>query len=238
MNALNSTAILLFANSSRQELVCKSIVRSEKLFDILTQVTLGKARRTGLPVFHFTEKEQIGSNFGERFTNAMTAIYDIGFHNIIVIGNDTPQLTTQHLTYTAKQLAIGKPVIGGSIDGGFYLLGLQRVNFDSNDLKNLPWQRFGLFNQISLSLKKKSLEVVLLPVLQDLDTEKDLKSILSFSYSLSTTLLLLILSILRNIEHLYYTLHNYIDSYATRCYFNKGSPANSFIPIPLYPTVG
>lgn len=229
MNSLNSTAILLFANSAKQELANKSIIRSEKLFDNLTKATLLKAKRTGLPVYHFTEKEQLGTNFGERFTNAIANVFDKGFENIIAIGNDTPHLKTHHLKYTATQLSLGKPVLGASIDGGFYLLGLQRNNFDRKGFKNLPWQKCDLYQQISLYLRKNSLGIVQLPVLQDLDNENDLKSILSFSYSLSTPLLLVILRILNLIKNLYYTLDNFIQRYTASSNFNKGSPVVSFI---------
>jgi len=94
---------LVFANSAKEELVHKSIPNSEQLFDKLTQSTLRKAKDTGLPTFHISDKDQVGSNFGERFTNAIAAVFDRGFNNIITIGNDTPHLKTQHLKNTAKQ---------------------------------------------------------------------------------------------------------------------------------------
>lgn len=229
MNSQHTTAILVFANSAKEELVNKSIPNSEQLFDALTESTLEKAKNTGLPTFHFTDKDQIGSNFGERFTNAIAAVFDRGYDNIITIGNDTPHLKTQHLKNTAKQLALGKTVIGPSVDGGFYLLGLQKINFDVASFKRLPWQRFSLYNQISIWLSSESSELIKLPVLQDLDNEKDLWSILFFSKTLSISILLLIIGLLRVKLRLFHKKHYFLNLFFNRCFYNKGSPEISFI---------
>ncbi len=228
MNSLH-TAILVFANSAKQDLANKHILRGEELFDILTRSTLKKAKKTGLPVFHFSDEDQIGASFGERFTNAIASVFNKGFSSIITIGNDTPHLKTHHLKHTAQQLAMGKTVIGPSIDGGFYLLGLQKSNFDLTEFQNLPWQRFGLYHQISLWLHQESSELIKLPVLQDLDNERDLQSILSFSTSLSSTILLLIINLLKSNRSLFYTNQNFSSQYSNSFPYNKGSPAVSFI---------
>ncbi|MGC1515533.1 MAG: DUF2064 domain-containing protein [Maribacter sp.] len=224
MNSLPTTAILLFANSARQELEHKPIAKGEGLFDTLTQQTLKKAKRTGLPVFHFTEKEQTGSGFGERFTNAITTIFEKGFENVITIGNDTPQLKVHHLTTTAEALAHGKTVIGPSADGGFYLMGFQKENFNATALKNMPWQRMNLFSRISIWLKNASSEIEKLPVLQDIDDVKDLKTILRFSRSISLSLLQLILGVLgcSSISLLFQIDGTHL--YLNRSLYNKGSP--------------
>ncbi|TDT46367.1 hypothetical protein CLV90_0417 [Maribacter spongiicola] len=229
MNSLSTTAILVFANSAKEDLANKQIPHGEQLFDVLTQTTLKKAKKTGLPVFHFSDKDQVGATFGERFTNAIASVFERGFSNIITIGNDTPHLKTQHLKHTAQQLAMGKTVIGPSNDGGFYLLGLQKSNFQAAEFQNLPWQRFSLYHQISLWLQEESSELIKLPVLQDLDNERDLESILSFSSGLSSTILLLIIGLLKRSRSLYYTKQNFSKLLPNYFLYNKGSPTVSFI---------
>ena len=229
MNSLSTTAILVFANSAKEDLANKHIAKGEQLFDVLTQTTLKKAKNTGLPVFHFSDKDQVGATFGERFTNAIANVFERGFSNIITIGNDTPHLKTQHLKHTAQQLAMGKTVIGPSNDGGFYLLGLQKSNFEVTEFQNLPWQRFSLYHQISLWLQEEASELIKLPVLQDLDNERDLESILSFSSGLSSTILLLIISLLKRSRSLYYTKQNFSTLFPNSFLYNKGSPEVSFI---------
>ena len=229
MNSLSTTAILVFANSAKEDLANKHIAKGEQLFDVLTQTTLKKAKNTGLPVFHFSDKDQVGATFGERFTNAIANVFERGFSNIITIGNDTPHLKTQHLRHTAQQLAMGKTVIGPSNDGGFYLLGLQKSNFQVAEFQNLPWQRFSLYHQISLWLQEESSELIKLPVLKDLDNERDLESILSFSSGLSSTILLLIIGLLKRSRSLYYTKVSFSAIFPNSFLYNKGSPEVSFI---------
>lgn len=238
MNTLHTTAILVFANSAKVELVNKSIPNSEELFDKLTQNTLLKAKKTGLPTFHFTDKDQVGSNFGERFTNAIATVFEKGFDNIITIGNDTPHLKTQHLKKTAKQLALGKTIIGPSVDGGFYLLGLQKNNFDVSKFEKLPWQRYSLYSQISTWLQSESSELIKLPVLQDVDNEKDLRSLLLFSKTLCTSILLLIIGLLKVKLGLFHKKYNFINLLSNRCFYNKGSPEISFVYCQHYPIIG
>lgn len=224
-----TTAILVFTNSAKEDLANKHIPQGEQLFDVLTQTTLKKAKNSGLPVFHFSDKDQVGVTFGERYTNAIATVFDKGFSNLITIGNDTPHLKTQHLKHTANQLALGKTVIGPSIDGGFYLLGIQKSNFDVTEFQKLPWQRFSLYHQISLWLQEESSELIKLPVLQDLDNERDLKSILSFSTDLSSTILLLIIGLLKRNKILFYASQNFSNLFPNSFLYNKGSPVVSFI---------
>lgn len=219
-----TTAILVFTNSAAKELEYKAIPRGGELFDSLTKTTLQKAARTGFPVFHVTEKEQVGSNFGERFTNAVSSVFEQGFENIITIGNDTPHLKTEHLKKAAHQLELGKTVIGPSVDGGFYLLGLQKINFDPTSFRNLPWQRFSLFNRISQWLQPNTLEIVRLPVLQDLDDEQDLKSILTFSRTLSSALVKLIHTVLGRLCAPFLQPQIFHDLLLSYSLYNKGSP--------------
>ena len=61
LNSLGTTAILVFANSAKEDLANKGIAKGEQLFNILTTATLRKAKNTGLPVFHFSETSTTAS---------------------------------------------------------------------------------------------------------------------------------------------------------------------------------
>ena len=54
----NSTAILIFANSSQKEAEQKSILGAEKLFSYFNKQILEKVQKTELPYFIYSEKEQ------------------------------------------------------------------------------------------------------------------------------------------------------------------------------------
>ena len=94
----NDTAILFFANSAEEDFARKKFdYRAVSLFQDLTQHTLKTIESTGLPFFHFTEKEQLGNTFGERFAHAFASLFALGYTKVISVGNDSPNLTAQHI---------------------------------------------------------------------------------------------------------------------------------------------
>ena len=100
---------------------------AKDLFEALSRHTQNTVKKTQLSYFHFTEKNQKGSSFGERFTNAIQSVYDIGFEQIITIGNDSPHLQASQILETARTISKNKAVLGPSKDGGFYLMGLHKA---------------------------------------------------------------------------------------------------------------
>ncbi|MGB3150839.1 MAG: DUF2064 domain-containing protein [Maribacter sp.] len=224
MNFSYKTAVLVFANSSHEELLHKPMPKSELLFDTLTQETLKKVKKTGLPYFHLSEKEQKGKSFGERFTNAIQTVFDQGFENIITIGNDTPQLQTRHLLETKGALDAGRTVLGPSVDGGFYLMGIHKSNFEPESFKNLPWQRFSLLNRISFILDRSDALLYKLPVLGDIDNIKDVKRLISFRKSISSTLLNLLTLLIAFENRIIDGFFQAILNIFLQRPFNKGSP--------------
>lgn len=219
-----NTAILVFANSAQTELANKAIPKGEGLFAGLTRESLQKAQKTGLPYFHFTEKEQQGTCFGERFTNAIQAVFAKGFDNVITIGNDTPQLKTAHLLQAHHALQEGKTVLGPALDGGFYLMGIHKSNFDLETFNRLPWQRFSLFHRISTLLSVKDSLLYQLPVLGDIDTFNDVKRLAAFRKSISKKVLQLLgLSVQVSREIISFALPLICIIFLQQPY-NKGSP--------------
>lgn len=225
MNYPSKTAILVFANSAKTELLHKPILKGEVLFEGLTQETLQKVKATGLPYFHISDKEQEGDSFGERFTKAIQTVFANGFENIITIGNDTPQLKTVHLIKANTALEEGKTVLGPSLDGGFYLMGIQKSNFNQETFKRLPWQRFNLFNKIATLLNVTDSLLYKLPILSDIDTITDVKRLASYRKSISSAILKLLTILLqlgKEIETIFLSIFLIIFLQLPS---NKGSPA-------------
>ena len=224
-----TTAILIFANSSQKEHSHKPFAKHSTLLEVLNQQTIQKVKRSGLPYIHFTENEQMGNSFGERFVNAIQAVYDKGFENVITIGNDSPQLKTAHLLKANTQLAKGKTVLGPSTDGGFYLMGLHKINFDVNLFQRLPWQRFSLFRRISLLLKANRSELFQLPVLHDIDTQEDIVVMLNYINSVSNKVLQIFRRIVQKLSASYARNVNLYTFLFTRLTLNKGSPNTLYL---------
>lgn len=167
-------AILIFAHSAEVESERKKIAEGHLLFNALTDHALNEVKKTKLPYFHFTEEQQSGLTFGNRFGNAIHAIFNRGFHQVIAIGNDTPHLKAAHIRKAAKALLLGQNVLGPSVDGGFYLLGLQKQHFEKDSFAALPWQSGTLYSSILSHLEPKS-TTYHLETLIDIDSAQELK---------------------------------------------------------------
>lgn len=218
------TAILVFANSSKQEVLNKPIFGGDKLFSELNKATLKIVQSTGIPFFVCTERDQIGNSFGERFVNAIQNIYDRGYESVITIGNDTPHLQKRHLIESVKQLKNNNFVLGPSADGGFYLMGLHKSQFNKNTFLKLPWQSKNLAKSVSLLIKTSKIEVTQLEVLYDIDTLQDLKTISKISVGLSKMMKAIINEILRPFVQIFRGVVTGADTYQQYSFYNKGSP--------------
>ncbi len=224
-----NTAILIFANSAAKDRHDKNIDAEVGMFAILTQQTLKTVQAVGLPYFHFTENEQIGETFGERFTNAIASVYEKGFENIITIGNDSPQLKSQHLKKACRELQQGKTVLGPAMDGGFYLMGINRAHFDRQTFAQLPWQKAKLFGQTKALLENVGASLFRLPVLYDLDSQNDVVLLASFVRSISRSILRVLRRLLAKETRIDSIIQLFYINRQTSALYNKGSPTLLFI---------
>lgn len=172
-----SKAILVFAQSASRDALYKKLKGGECIFDHLTRQTIQKARRTGFPVFHFDEGLQEGTSFGERLSGAMKLLFDKGFESLVVIGNDSPDLSPSVLREAFFALDHNGAVLGPSDDGGVYLIGLHRDHFEYDEFLDLPWRQKCLFKQMIFWIQSKGLEKVsVLKCKMDLDTTGDFRN--------------------------------------------------------------
>ncbi len=219
----NNTAILIFANSAEKEAERKSFLSSD-VFSALNHQTLKTVEKSGIQYFHFSEKNQIGSSFGERFSNAIETIFNKGFGNVITIGNDTPHLKTHHLVDTLHQLEKNELVLGPSKDGGFYLMGIKKEHFNKENFLKLPWQTSKLQNCIASIITSKKLNIKFLEILNDLDVLEDIKKILhSFKAIPKSVLKILILFICTQKKFYVDVTINFKKTFSAPN-SNKGSP--------------
>ncbi|RFN58829.1 DUF2064 domain-containing protein [Marixanthomonas ophiurae] len=220
----NNTAILIFANSAQQEKVLKPFRKSATLFGELNKQTLSKVKKTGLPYFHFSEKEQIGNSFGERYVNAIQSVFDKGYENIITLGNDTPHLQTRHISKTAEKLQHNPIVLGPSTDGGYYMMGLRKSHFDASLFLKLPWQTSNLNRRISLLFHSKNIQIEWLETLTDIDSVSDIKVVLNSFRKLSYSLKKILSTLLISEKILFELAPIHFQKTLQKTPFNKGSP--------------
>ena len=224
-----TTAVLVFANSPSTEMFRKPIPNAENLYHELTEQVIQTVEKSGLSYFHFTEHEQIGSSFGERFTNAIQAVFDHGFDNVITIGNDSPQLKASHIRSASLHLDRREFVLGPSTDGGFYLMGIQRTQFNATKFKNLPWQTNRTAAALLGLIQETNPKVVRLETLTDVDCISDLKQLLKLPLSIPNAIMEQMRSILGvdSLQIIYEQI--YFSKDFGKSFYNKGSPLVALI---------
>lgn len=114
--------------------------------------------------------KQTGSSFNKRFNNAISKTFQLGYEELIIIGNDSPDLTTQHLIETLKNLSKAKIVVGPSQDGGIYLLGLTKNSLTSKI--KARWNTSFVKDDILIQFNSE--KIYLLEQLKDIDSHQDL----------------------------------------------------------------
>lgn len=219
----NQTAILIFANSAEKEAERKSFLSTEVIATLNTHI-LKTVEKSGIEYFHFSEDEQVGNNFGERFTNAIQTVFNKGFENIITIGNDTPHLKTHHLTDTLHQLEKKDLILGPSKDGGFYLMGIKKEHFHKETFLKLPWQTNHLHKAISSITNSKKLEISFLEILHDIDSQEDIQLIINSFKEIPISILILLQKLFFRIKNTFFEefIRFFKTSFSQNS--NKGSP--------------
>mgnify|MGYP001036233163 CR=1 FL=1 len=219
----NNTALLVFANSAQKDAERKSFLSSD-VFSALNQQTLKTVKKSGITFFHFSEKNQVGHSFGERFSNAIEAVFNKGFSNVITIGNDTPHLKSHHLVAALHQLEKNDLVLGPSKDGGFYLMGIKKALFNKETFLKLPWQTSRLQKCITSISATKKLQISFLELLNDIDSKEDIKKIIHSFKAIPTSILKLLFVFFRIEKKQFIHKKTAYQTVLFSQYFNKGSP--------------
>ena len=139
--------------------------------------------KTDIAVFHYNSiisknpfknfskwnKIQIGENLGKKISNAFNWGFEKGYKKIIIIGSDLWDLNEEIINKGFLELNNNKVVIGPSIDGGYYLLGLNQKM--PKIFEGIKW---GTQSVLAETLKLLEHEPYILPELNDIDTFEDL----------------------------------------------------------------
>ncbi|WP_367391977.1 DUF2064 domain-containing protein [Lewinella sp. LCG006] len=169
------TAILFFSRNPQEEATTKKFTfrRSQEAIRVLLKHSLRQARKTKLPLFTCYSAQQSGDTFGERLTNALEGVFKNGYDNVLVIGNDSPGLSAGLLHKANRALLTGQLVLGPALDGGVYLIGINRAAYDRHLFLNLLWETPDLQASWQHYISEKNLSVTRLCGLTDIDTAAD-----------------------------------------------------------------
>ena len=96
----------------------------------------------------------------------MQEVFAKGYNSIIVVGSDTPNLTTKLILQANEQLQ-KQPVVAGPTQlGGTYLIGIRREAFNNPVFVNLPWQT----DELIRAMASFAPGIFLLPLLREINT--------------------------------------------------------------------
>jgi rSAM/selenodomain-associated transferase 1 len=122
---------------------------------------------------HFQEEGELGNKMYEAFKQ----IFGLDASKAVIIGTDLPDLSHQIIVEAFNLLDNYDVVLGPAKDGGYYLLGLNKKQFDESIhqlFNSISWSTNKVLTETIIRIDKLKLKYKLLKELQDIDTEENL----------------------------------------------------------------
>jgi uncharacterized protein len=116
--------------------------------------------------------EQSPGDLGERMKAAFLEAFRQGAQRVLLHGTDIPDLTPRHIDEALDALKSHDLVLGPSTDGGYWLIGLNKLGdvFDG-----MEWGTSSVFEKTVAAARAQGLSVHVLSPLTDVDTEETIK---------------------------------------------------------------
>jgi uncharacterized protein len=118
-------------------------------------------------------REQPAGDLGDRMCGAFRSAFDHGYQSVMIVGTDCPGLTTDFMAQGFAALQNQVVTIGPAIDGGYYLIGSQRLVPEL--FQKINWSTATVFSETLAIVDKLQLSTYLLPSLHDIDLPDDLQ---------------------------------------------------------------
>lgn len=115
---------------------------------------------------------QNGADLGERMRHAFDAVFSNGHKSVLIIGSDCKELTAEIITEAFAELHSADTVVGPTHDGGYYLLGMNKLI--PQVFQDKEWSTETVLSSTLSDLEQNGLSNYLLPKLSDIDTIDDL----------------------------------------------------------------
>jgi rSAM/selenodomain-associated transferase 1 len=114
------------------------------------------------------KRPQQGRTLGERLEFAFASAFSRGATNVAVIGSDCPYVQPRHISQTCELLHSNDLVLGPALDGGYWLLGLNKPC--PKLFQEIPWSSPNVLAMTLERAKANGLKAALLDTLEDIDT--------------------------------------------------------------------
>lgn len=120
----------------------------------------------------FTFYKQRGKDLGEKMHDAFRHAYRKKYEKVVIIGSDSPTLTSRFINDAFKALDKAEVVLGPSLDGGYYLIGMKKAC--SAIFKSIRWSSKSVFEDTLKNIKKLKKTATIIKQWYDVDGPKDL----------------------------------------------------------------
>ncbi|KAI0566605.1 glycosyl transferase [Gracilaria domingensis] len=141
------------------------------------EITVSKVYEWLKPVKRQEVVSQGSGDLGDRLMTAFEHSFAKNASKVVVVGSDTPDLSTDILSNAFKILDDADVVIGPAEDGGYYLLGMKAMN--QGLFTSIPWSTSTVLKETVAAAESTGLVVKRLPTLRDIDTPNDLEFFIS-----------------------------------------------------------
>lgn len=111
---------------------------------------------------------QVSGGLGERMYQAARHCFDQGARRVVILGTDVPSLPHRHIDRAFELLEGNQVVLGPSLDGGYYLVGLSRPVREI--FLDIAWSTARVYAQTLERATDAGLAVGVLPSWHDVDT--------------------------------------------------------------------
>lgn len=110
---------------------------------------------------------QCDGDLGQRLKGAVAGAFGRGANSVIVVGGDCPDLDEACLRETASVVQSVDVVLGPALDGGYYLIGLQRRA--DQVFNDIPWSTENVLGATLARIDENQLGHTLLTPKEDID---------------------------------------------------------------------
>lgn len=122
---------------------------------------------------YFKARQEEG-DLGQKMQAAFKECFAAGYRRVCIIGSDCYQLNTKILEQAFSQLHHHDVVVGPSTDGGYYLLGMEKMHAPL--FANKTWSSERVLSDTIADFVAQRLSYYPLPQLTDVDRKEDLKT--------------------------------------------------------------
>lgn len=119
--------------------------------------------------------EQVGEDLGARMARTFQDGLESSYHSLMIVGTDIPGITSQMMTQALTALTEHDLVLGPTVDGGYYLIGLRKHVPEL--FQGIPWSTDQVYARTEQKAKALGLSLKILPTLRDIDTIEDLQAV-------------------------------------------------------------